>query len=119
MAVALSGTHDAYREFIDPLTGDRCRRVSVIDIRADIRPKGRVGHMRVEYIERGIGGGRTRPFSVVTCIGDIMDGAVWREEFRIDLLDHDAEFARLAACIEVDRRRLADIIRANAPRREG
>jgi len=112
----LSNTEDAYREFFDPLTGDRCRRIAVLDVRSEIRPKGRVGRVRLEYVERGIGGGRKRPFSVVADIGDIMDGDVWRQEFRIDLLDHDSEFAHLASCLDVDPRSFADIIRAHAPR---
>ena len=116
MATTMPLDQEAFREFFDPLTGDRCRRLRIVDVRSEVRPKGRVGRVRVEYVERGIGGGRTRPLSVVADIGDVMDGAVWRTEFRIDLLDHDAEFAHLASCLEVDPRTFADIIRAHAPR---
>ena len=116
MAKTLPLNDEAYREFIDPLTGDHCRRDSIVDIRLEVRPKGRVGHVRVEYIERGIGSGRRRPLSIVTDVADVMDGSIWRQEFRIDLLDHDAEFAHLAVCLGADPQALADIIRAHAPR---
>jgi hypothetical protein len=117
VAKTLPDDHEAYREFIDQLTGDRCRRGPIVDIKSDLRPKlsGRICQVRLMYVERGIGSGRVLPLSVVVDIG-VLGEDIWRREFRIDLLEHDCEFTHIASCLDAEPQTLADLIRANAPR---
>jgi len=117
VAKTLPIDQDAYREFFDQVTGERCRRGPIVDIKSDLRPKlpGRICRVRLEYIERGIGSGRVLPLSVVVDIG-VLGEDIWRREFRTDLLEHDSEFTHIAACLDAAPQTLADLIRAHAPR---